>query len=460
MQAKMRKPFMKLCTAPDKKETSRVPQVTRRVVGTIKKTVATVLALTLLPMAVIAAEDGKAPVRVINAQERQRMADYLAHHVDPRDIVASFTTAAGDEVDCVDLYAQPALRRRGMEQHVIEFAPKTFPGGAHSDAVVAVPQTRGDSIEQCPEGAVPIRRLTMNILERFRTLADFRKKVPSHLGQAHDFQLDHTDDAQLPADGILPPRTGATSLHQYAHAYQSVANWGAESVFNLWSPYTERSDEFSLSQMWVVRGSGADRETVEAGWQQYKDLYGDWNARLFIYFTPDNYGSGGCYNLTCSAFVQTNNTVYIGGNFSQYSQLGGAQWEMKLLWYKDGINGHWWLRFGDTWVGYYPRTLFDVNGLRDEAAEIDFGGEIVDKRTDGRHTQTDMGSGYWPYQGFGYAAYQRSLKYVDTSNFYRDASLTATRDDRECYDIDLYYSADAWGWYFYFGGSGYNTNCQ
>jgi Neprosin len=71
-------------------------------------------------------------------------------------------------------------------------------------------------------------------------------------------------------------------------------------------------------------------------------------ARLFIYFTPDNYGSGGCYNLSCSAFVQTTNTIVIGGPWSTYSSLCGAQYEVKLLWYKDGTTGNWWLRYGDT----------------------------------------------------------------------------------------------------------------
>jgi hypothetical protein len=442
------------------------------------KTAAAALTLTVLPMAALAADDGDAPIRVLNMQERQHMADYLANHISPRDVVTSFTTTIGDEVDCVDLYAQPALKQPGMEQHVIEFAPKTFPKtksrrfpasqGEHeqkveasSEAAVTPPQTIGSPNEQCPEGSVPLRRVTMETLQRFKTLDDFRKKVPSHIGTVRDFDLDRKGDEQLSTDDIVPPRIGASSLHQYAHAYRSVANWGAESVFNLWNPYTERSSEFSLSQMWVVRGSGSSRETVEAGWQKYKDLYGDWNARLFIYFTPDNYGSGGCYNLTCGAFVQTNNTVYIGGAFTEYSQLGGAQKTITLLWYKDGTNGHWWLRYGDTWVGYYPRSRFDANGLRDQAAKVDFGGEIIDKRTDGRHTRTDMGSGRWPYEGFGYAAYQRSLKYVDTSNFYREASsLTATRTDRECYDISLHSSSGSWGRYFYFGGSGYNTNCQ
>jgi len=199
---------------------------------------------------------------------------------------------------------------------------------------------------------------------------------------------------------------------------------------------------------------------VETGWQVYRDLYGDWRAHLFIYFTPDNYGSGGCYNLSCRGFVQVNNTVYIGDGFTVYSSDGGPQYWIKLLWYKDGTEGHWWLRYGDTWVGYYPRTLFDDNGLRNEADRIDFGGEIVNTRTDNRHTRTDMGSGNWPYQGYGYAAYQRGLRYVDTSNFYQRATgLNRSVTNRMCYDLDLLSSSGSWEEYFYFGGSGLNTSC-
>src|SRR5437867_2347837 len=94
--------------------------------------------------------------------------------------------------------------------------------------------------------------------------------------------------------------------------------------------------------IWVLRGSGSSLETVEAGWQKYPDLYGDWNARLFIYFTPDDYGRGGCYNLTCGAFVQTNSSIYIGGRFSAYSVMGGTQSIVKIGWFKDGTSGNWW----------------------------------------------------------------------------------------------------------------------
>lgn len=385
--------------------------------------------------------------RIANITEYKRMQDYVQSLVDPSTVVYSFVTGAGDEVDCVDIYEQPALKQPGMEGHVIGTPPPlSKPVGAvkkgDNPASVYEATQEGPLLgESCPEGAVPIRRLTMDIMRNFRSLEDFRKKVPSH---------------------IQPPRTGASSLHQYAHAYRSVSNLGAQSSLNLWEPYTELSKEFSLSQIWVARGSGSNLETVEAGWQKYKDLYGDWRSRLFIYFTPDNYGSGGCYNLTCGAFVQTDPSVIIGGAFSNYSTVNGTQYEVMLRWHKGGSNNAWWLLVGNKWAGYYPREKFDAYGLRDNAATIDFGGEIIDSRPGGRHTSTDMGSGYFPARGFGYAAFQRGLKYIDTSNYLVNATgLTPTRTDFYCYDIALKFSWDAaWGNYFYFGGSGYNTDCQ
>jgi hypothetical protein len=378
---------------------------------------------------------------VINKSELARMKEYVDKRIDKKYIVKTLKLPSGDLVDCVDVYKQPAMMRKGMEKHEIQFRPASIPGelketdkDRNQDTFYKAQEYGGES-EICPEKTVPITHITLETLKRFKTLNDFLKKTP--------------------------PRDGPTSLHQYAKADKYVDNWGGESVFNVWKPYTERSDEFTLSQMWVVRGSGDNKETVEGGWQKYKDLYGDWNSRLFIYFTPDNYGSGGCYNLSCGAFVQVNNSVHIGGKFGNYSSHDGAQYVFKMLWYKDGENGHWWLKYGDTWVGYYPRSLFDGNGLRDHAARTSFGGEIINRDENSQHTRTDMGSGYMPSYGFGWAAYQRSIRYVDTSNFYRQASGMSTYvSDSYCYDIDLKNSSGSWEQYFYFGGWGYNSLCE
>jgi hypothetical protein len=403
--------------------------------------------------------------RVKNAEERARMESYVADLQAAKKVIKSFAGPSGETIDCVDVYHQPSLRQKGLEGHVILFQPTTTPPAAptpeqagqqqqQQPSPQAAQQQAGARVEEqqpsqlftltgqtCPEKTAPMARLTMDTLKHFQTLDEF-------------FQKQYRD-IQNPTGG-----GSGSSTHEYAHAARSVRNWGAESNLNLWSPYVEKAGEFSLSQIWVVRGSGGDRETVETGWQVYRDLYGDWRAHLFIYFTPDNYGNGGCYNLSCNGFVQVNNSVYIGGGFTSYSSEGGSQYVIKLLWYKDGNEGHWWLKYGDTWVGYYPRTLFDANGLRNEADRIDFGGEIVNTRTDNRHTRTDMGSGNWPYQGFGYAAYQHGLRYVDTSNFYQRATgLNKSVTNRMCYDLDLLSSSGSWEEYFYFGGSGFNTSC-
>lgn len=387
--------------------------------------------------------------RVKSPEERARMENYLAEYQKGQKVVKTIIGSSGEFIDCIDLYTQPGVRMNKIERNEIQFAPKTWQEFIKGDSIVQPAEIETPDMlfmitgDSCPKGAIPVRRLTMETLTRFETLEDFFRK-------GHGY--------------IYPPcggGGGSSAGHEYAHAARSVANLGAESVLSLWSPYVEKSNEFSLSQIWVVRGSGSNRETVEAGWQVYKDLYGDWRSHLFIYFTPDNYGSGGGYNLTTGAFVQVNNTVYIGGGFTNYSSLGGSQYTIKILLYKDGTNGHWWLRYGNTWVGYWPRNRFDDNGLRNQADRIDYGGEIVNTRPNNRHTRTDMGSGHWPYEGYGYAAYQRNIKYVDVSNYYQNATgLNVSYTSDMCYDIHLYESSSSWGVYFYFGGSGYNTYCK
>jgi hypothetical protein len=385
--------------------------------------------------------------RVKDEEERARMERYIEEYQQPLKVVKTITALSGETIDCVDIYTQPALHRPGMEDHQIQLAPPVMPEefkeqrSASQEADQVPNQLYLLTGDTCPELSVPVRRLTIETLTRFETLEDFFKKEGGR---------------------IEPPcgDDGGPAGHEYAHAAMSVDNWGAESVLNVWSDYVEQSDEFALSQIWVVRGADANRETVEAGWQLYPDLYGDWRSHLFIYFTPDNYGAGGCYNLTCGAFVQVDNSVYIGGGFDHYSSVGGEQRVFKLALIKDHAAGHWWLRYGETWVGYWPRNLFDANGLRDQGRIVDFGGEIVNTETDGRHTRTDMGSGHWPYEGFGYATYQRSVRYVDTTYTYQYATgLAESRTDADCYDISLTNSGGSWETYFYFGGSGYNPSC-
>ncbi|NPU90945.1 MAG: neprosin family prolyl endopeptidase [Gammaproteobacteria bacterium] len=408
---------------------------------------------------------------VASDTELKRMQSHIDSLYQNVKSVHQFVGVEGESVMCVDLFAQPAFNHPGLRDHKLQLQPsqelKDRMGSTDTkDATIAYSgELKGDvdalgNLRYCPDGSVPIKQLTLDEMSRFPSLEAFLGKYPE--GKIPD------DDDRLKAaisgsDIIVPAdNTGPSSLHQYAYIRDYVDSWGAETVFNVWSPYVERSNEFSLSQMWVVRGSGGDRETIESGWQVYKDKYGDNRARLFLYFTPDNYGSGGCYNLDCSGFVQVAGNIYIGGGFSNYSVYNGAQYTFKLLWVRDPANGNWWLKYGNTWVGYYPTGLFDSNGLKNKANKLSYGGEIIDRQTSGRHTKTDMGSGSFPSAGFSRAAYQRSIRYVDTSYYYRThTGLFEARDDSQCYDVDMTSSTGSWGTYFYFGGAGYHsTNCK
>lgn len=392
------------------------------------------------------------PIRVRDENERKRMESYIAEFVRADDIVSQIELSPSEIIDCVAVGRQPALRHPMLKEHVLQTEPpagpkemeKSEPTTLVGDPVRAgteqtISQEYGSEGRSCPQESVPVRRLTIEILDNYETLEEFFQARPPHL------------------------LTGPVNNHQYASTRFTGDNWGAQSTLNVWSPYTEIAEEFSLSQIAVARGSGSDRETIESGWQKLRMLYGDYRPRLFIYFTPDNYGSGGCYNLTCGAFVQVNNSVYIGGGFTDISghPHPSAAWEFTIRWQRHGETGDWWLKYGDTWVGYYPGSLFDNDGLRPRASRASFYGEIIDDQTGGRHTRTDMGSGHFPGDWFGYAAYQRRVRTITTSTVWNlRPSLTDSRTDANCYDVSVHSSSGSWERYFYFGGPGYNDHCR
>jgi hypothetical protein len=60
-------------------------------------------------------------------------------------------------------------------------------------------------------------------------------------------------------------------------------------------------------------------------------------------------------------------------------------------------------------MGYYPNGLFATTGLRNEADQVNWGGEVFDALSHPGTTATDMGSGLFPWEGFSRAAYMRNL---------------------------------------------------
>ncbi|RDY02872.1 hypothetical protein CR513_13617, partial [Mucuna pruriens] len=363
----------------------------------------------------------------------------------------------GDFIDCVISHQQPAFDHPLLKGQRPLDPPERPKGHTNGETVIESFQLWTDSGEACPEGTVPIRRTTEQDFLRASSIRGFGRKPR----------------------GVRRDSTGTG--HEHAVVFVNGDQYyGAKASVNVWTPSVTDPYEFSLSQIWVIAGSfGNDLNTIEAGWQACPyilvqkftffhflvnnvkvspELYGDNYPRFFTYWTTDAYQATGCYNLLCSGFVQTNNRIAIGAAISPRSTYNGRQFDIGLMVWKDPKHGHWWLEFGSgLLVGYWPAYLF--SHLRNHASMVQFGGEIVNSRSRGYHTGTQMGSGHFSEEGFRKAAYFRNLQVVDwDNNLLPLSNIHQLADHSNCYDIRVG-SNNVWGTYFYYGGPGRNVRC-
>ncbi|XP_058725816.1 protein neprosin-like [Vicia villosa] len=339
----------------------------------------------------------------------------------------------GDIIDCVLTHKQPAFDHPLLKGEKPMDPPESLRRHNKIENTSDHFQLWSLSGESCPEGSIPIRRITEEDMLRAYSIKGFGRKF---------------DDPYL---------------HEYAVVTKKNDKfYGAEGAINVWTPYIETPNEFSLAQMWLIAGSyGKDLNTIEIGWQVYPHLYGDYRTRFFIYWTGDDYKSTGCYNLICPGFVQTNKRFAIGGAINKISTYNGRQYSMTLKIFKDKNTGNWWLQVGPgsgNLVGYWPSKLF--THLKFAAEEVNFGGEIVNIKSTGSHTSTVMGSGNFPEEGFRKAAYIRNMQVIDADNNLHplknpEYSLT----NFFCYSIVQGNTNPKWGYHIYFGGYGRGNKC-
>ncbi|XP_073012444.1 protein neprosin-like [Typha latifolia] len=418
--------------------------------------------LLLLLLLVFIDGDGKKGVLASNSASIRRFSTLklarIQRHLEKinKPAVRSIESPDGDTIDCVPQHKQPALDHPLLKDHNIQtVAPKMpkFQGGPQPRNYTTAAAARRawqawHHVGHCPKGTVPIRRTRMDDVLRAKSLFHYGKK------QAKVSVARSTD----------APDVVSGNGHEHAIAYTGSDTgevFGAKATINVWEPSIQVANEFSLSQIWILSGSfdGSDLNSIEAGWQVSPELYGDSRPRLFTYWTSDAYQATGCYNILCPGFVQTNNRIAIGAAISPVSEYSGSQYDITILIWKDPKLGNWWMSFGDNMlVGYWPAELF--THLSDHATMVEWGGEVVNMRTNGEHTSTQMGSGHFASDGFAKASYFRSLEIVDSDNSLTAVqSISTLAEDTNCYDIQSYSNAD-WGIHFYYGGPGNNPKCH
>lgn len=387
--------------------------------------------------------------KVAHEDAFEEMKNHILKLYDKTEARHSFMDESGAIFDCIPIEQQPSLKGSAGAVPKAPDLPQLKlakgPQDEREDSLIASPlgpdkKDRHGNIMYCRAGTIPMRRVTLEDLTRFPSVKDFFQKGPRGTGR--------------PPRAIEPPTVPAT--HCWAHAVQIVNNGGGHSFLNVWDPPIGANQIFSLSQHWYMGGSGANLQTIECGWQVFPQFYGDTLAHLFTYWTADDYCKTGCYNLTCSAFVQTSASFAPGMALNSVSAIGGAQNSIELAYLHTG--GCWWLYYNgisaSNAIGYYPDTLYEGGALASYATEIDYGGETV-----GTTSFPPMGSGQFANEGWQKAAFQRTIGYyppMGSSMAMVNANLTAVQEWPSCYTASVMLYGSPWFATLWYGGAGGN----
>ncbi|RWR73611.1 hypothetical protein CKAN_00190600 [Cinnamomum micranthum f. kanehirae] len=157
-----------------------------------------------------------------------------------------------------------------------------------------------------------------------------------------------------------------------------------------------------IKQLWQKSGSCPDG-TIPILRTQKTDLLREISLEENSVAPGMESDHGGCYNLLCPRFIQTNKNINIGSPVSPLSIYGSEQYAIEVKIHKDPENDHWWFSYLEVPLGYWPGSLF--SNMKPSANYIQWGGQVYNRAPGGRHTNTQMGSGHLPKEGGGKASY-------------------------------------------------------
>ena len=150
---------------------------------------------------------------VANEVEFNDMKEYLTKLYQGVEVLHSFMDENGSIFDCIPLEHQPSVRESGRGLSKVPDLPaikgksgsKEIMAANHAESLLS--PNRKDKFGNAmssPDGAIPLHRITLEMLTRFETLQHFFQKSP--VGSAR------------------PPSEAAASnaqLHRWAHALQN-----------------------------------------------------------------------------------------------------------------------------------------------------------------------------------------------------------------------------------------------
>jgi hypothetical protein len=369
---------------------------------------------------------------------------YLKSRQERLDVVKTTRTPNGQVLDWIPIESQ--VRRGKIASPPSETERIKAVRGRRAEEPVQFELEHPDAVRG-PAGTVPVLRKNLQRVPSWKNLDQFLSK---HGRTTYPIQFEKRDTIEVPGDG---------SVHDYAYTAQWVTCYGTSGELSAFDPFLQWSDEFSLLQLALARGSSSGKQTLEVGWQEYRDLYGDWVPHLFVFYTTNGYTSSGDnkggYNQDVDGWVQYSSSIYPETRFSPMSTRGGAQYKIVLK--VQLYQGNWWVRCNGQWIGYYPASLYNSSGLRSQAEKVAWYGEVVDSSDHSGNTHTDMGSGHYPAAGWTYSGYMHNLKYQSgtggSMSTYTGGTSLVTNS--AWYDVETHFSSGTtWESYQWLGGPG------
>ncbi|XVE70964.1 hypothetical protein DITRI_Ditri10aG0111900 [Diplodiscus trichospermus] len=371
--------------------------------------------------------------------------------------VKSIQSGDGDIIDCVDIQKQPAFDHPALRNHTIQMRPSVVFSTKNESSKPVVFQTWQRS-GSCPKGTVPIRRVRRQDLLRATSVEQFGRKPPLVFSASNTTDQKGSGFFSVNNTNVrLGPLVNRSAAILVTVGYNYI---GAKGDINVWNPNVESPEDYSTAQIWLKGGPGDNFESVESGWVVNPNLYGDKLTRFFAYWTTDAYKTTGCFDLTCSGFVQTSSDVALGAAIDNWSKEGGQQFYISIGIYLDPQTSNWWLHFGnDIVVGYWPAGSL-MFYLKTSSTLVEWGGQVYSpnvKKTP--HTKTAMGSGDFASGLWGNACFIDNVRIVDYSLSLKYPEWVGTwADEYYCYTAYNYVKYGAYP-VFYFGGPGQNSLC-
>ncbi|XP_024004632.1 uncharacterized protein LOC18030931 isoform X2 [Eutrema salsugineum] len=336
----------------------------------------------------------------------------LLNHIN-KPAIKSFQTEHGFIFDCIDIQKQRAFDHPLLKNHSIQLKPTTIPKWTRDNTTskrsssLPFPQ---DGIT-CPVGTVIVKRTTLEELKQTQRL----KSV-----------------------GFYRPTSKYKNeiTHRYAFGDYQYKNYGAKGNINVWDPPVLHG-QFSLASISVARGSWEKLQSISAGW------------------IADGFDKTGCYNTNCPGFVQVSKKFALGGLVKPLSTYDGQQYHIEVSLSQDPITGDWWYLLRDEPIGYWPRSLFNVEGLSNGAGVAFWGGEVF---SPAKEKSPSMGSGYYPHEGYKKAAYVNGFKVIDhftgKVKIPKASTIDVFADSPNCYDVKKNIGKGYWSRAIFFGGPG------